>query len=142
MKTLFPLCMPGLICGLFPTAVIRAAEPANPPSKVENAVKEADLPLLKITAKAAERLALKTTAVVSKTVPQTRAFAGTALLPLTDGAGNAALAPLPLNNPDEFRKLAEQQVLADGAVAAAQATLNGAELAVKRAEKLASERAG
>lgn len=119
-----------------------AAEPANAPSKVESAVKEADLPLLKITPHAEQRLGIKTAKVESRKMPETRAFPGTALIPLAAPEAPAGLAPMQLVTPDDFRKIAELQTAADGAVAAARATLNGATLNLTRAEKLASANAG
>ena len=119
-----------------------AAEPANPPSRVENAVKEADLPLLRITPLAERRLGLKTAKVESRKMADTRAFPGSVLIPLAGPDTPAGLVPLPLGTADDFRKVAEQQSLADGAVAAAHATLTGAQLALTRAEKLAKEKAG
>ena len=121
---------------------LSAAEPANPPSKVENAVKEADLPLLKITPQAEQRLGLKTAKVESKKMPETRAFPAAVLIPLAAPDGPAGLAPIPPGTPDDFRKVAGEQAIADGAVAAAKATLTGAELTLTRAETLAKAKAG
>ena len=112
------------------------------PSKVENAVKEADLPLLKITPQAEQRLGLKSAKVESRKMPETRAFPGAALIPLAAPDAPAGLVPMPLGTPDDFRKVAGEQTLADGAIAAARATLNGATLTLTRAEMLAKANAG
>src|SRR6187431_1131896 len=82
-----------------------AAEPANPPSKVENAVKEADLPLLKITPQAEQRLGVKTAKVELKKMPETRAYPGTVLIPLAGPDTPAGLVPLPLGTADDFRRI-------------------------------------
>ena len=119
-----------------------AAEPANPPSKVENAIKEADLPLLRITPLAEQRLGLRTAKVESKKMPDARAFPAAVVIPLTGPDTPAGLAPMPLGTPDDFRKVAELQTAADGAIAAARATLNGATLTLTRAEMLAKAKAG
>ncbi len=131
-----------LLLALCLTLPAPAVEPANPPSKIENAVKEADLPLLKITSLAEQRLGLKTAKVESKKLPETRAFPAGVLIPLAAPDAPAGLAPLPLGTPDDFRKVAELQAIADGAVAAAKATLTGAELTLTRAEMLSKANAG
>ncbi len=119
-----------------------AAEPANPPSKVENPVKEADLPLLKITPQAEQRLGLKSAKVESRKMPDSRAFPAAVLIPLAGPDTPAGLAPMPLGTPDDFRKVAELQTASDGAIAAARAALNGATLTLTRAEMLAKAKAG
>ena len=59
---------PALLLILCVAASSAATEPASLPSKVENPVKEADLPLLKITPQAEQRLA---TLLGSKTLERT-----------------------------------------------------------------------
>ena len=131
---------PALLLILCVAASSAATEPASLPSKVENPVKEADLPLLKITPQAEQRLGLKSAKVESEKMPDARAFPAGVLIPLA--TPDAGLAPMPLGAPDDFRKVAELQVAADGVIAAARATLNGATLTLTRAEMLAKAKAG
>ncbi len=117
-----------------------SAEPANPPSKVENPIPEAALPTLKLTPRAVERLGIATAAVTRKAAPRSHLYPGTVRLPLGDASD--ALAPAPISGPEELRKLAELQAVADGAVASAKAALDAAAQARQRAETLSAARAG
>ena len=119
---------------------LRAAEPPNPPSKVENPVTEASLPVLQLTPQAVQRLGIATAPLEKKSLPAVRFYPGSVRIPAGDAAD--ALSPPPVTGPDELRKLAELQAVADGAVQSATAVLEAAVQARKRAETLSQARAG
>lgn len=127
-----------LFCCIPLTAV--AADPANPPSHVTNGVLESELPTLKITAQAEKRLGIELAKVSTKAVTETRLYAGEVMVSLM--AGPDVLAPLPPGTIEEMRRLAEQQNIADGAVATAQVQLDAARINLQRTTQLAKERVG
>jgi hypothetical protein len=83
-------------------------------------------------------------------VARSRALGGELLLPLGRGAGQTKASSsgksiyelLPAMTPAELIRVAEMQVDADGQVAAAQVQLEGARIALKRAEELVANKAG
>ena len=131
---LLPIGLIGLAGPIF------SAEPPNPPSKVENPIPEAALPTLRLTPQAVQRLGIVTAAVIRKAAPRSHLYPGTVRLPLGDATN--ALAPAPISGPEELRKLAELQAVADGAIASAQAILDAATQARRRAETLSNAKAG
>jgi hypothetical protein len=117
-----------------------AADPANPPSQVTHAVLEPDLPTLKITAQAEQRLGIEVAEVTTQTVSESRLFGGEVMLSLAETKDS--IAPTPPQSPEELRRLAEQQVTADGTVKTAQVQLNAARTVLERTTQLTKERAG
>jgi RND family efflux transporter MFP subunit len=65
---------------------------APPPAKVSGAPKEADLASVTLTAKAAERLGIRTAPVERRSVPRTRTLGGEIVVP--SGQSNAVTAPV------------------------------------------------
>jgi hypothetical protein len=117
-----------------------AADPANPPSQVTHGIPEGELPTLKITAQAEQRLGIEVAEVASQTVPESRLFGGEVMLSLAESKDS--IAPMPPQSPEELRRLAEQQVTADGTVKTAQVQLSAARTVLERTTLLAKERAG
>lgn len=120
--------------------LLNAAESGNPPSRVDNAITEQALPVLRLTSQAVQRLGIETSAVERKSLPNVRLYPGTVRIPL--GGAADSLAPAPVSGAEELRRQAELQTAADGMVESARAALEVAAQARKRAEILSAAKAG
>lgn len=129
MKRLLPL--------LLALPLAEAAPTASAPATL---AKEADLTTITLTPEAEQRLRLQAVAVERRTVPAARLFPGEVVLPLAGAAGGAA--PVLGGTLEERLRLADQQAVADGRVAAAKAQVEAASLAVERARKMVAAEAG
>jgi hypothetical protein len=120
-----------------------AASTAPAQAAVANPVKEADLTTVTLTPEATKRLGIVGAPAEKKIVPNERLYGGEITLPLAIDAGSGALMALaPPQNPNEFLKLAELQIAADGEQAQARVKLEAAGLALERATKLLANQTG
>jgi RND family efflux transporter MFP subunit len=142
---------------------------SEPPVRVENAVKESDLATIVLTEAAETRLGIKTEPVERKKSDRTRHLGGEALVPpgrtiavaaplagtITPPAPGAIPAPglvvkrgepilvlAPFLSPESRATLAASHAEAEGAFVSAGAELEAAIAALRRAERLLSEKAG
>lgn len=81
-----------LLLGALPACSKEGSEPAAPPAKVANPVKEADLTTVTLTPEAEARLGVATSAVELKKVPRARELGGQAVVPF--GSSVVVAAPL------------------------------------------------
>lgn len=153
---------------LFGCAKPQAAEThkAEPPAKVENAVKEPDLATIKLTPQAETRLGIETATISIQPVAETREFAGEVVLPpdrttavaapmggtLAAGGENSSVVPVvglfvrrsqplyrltPFLTPERDLRL---QIERD--IAAAETRVEAARVRFNRAEQLLRDKAG
>jgi multidrug efflux pump subunit AcrA (membrane-fusion protein) len=135
------------VLALFVSATLFAA---TPPATVTGEVKEADLPNLKLTAQAEQRLGVTAAPVEKKPVRQTRFFAGDLILPMSvnDGAsGTNSMAQsvaglLPTLTPADLIRLAQSQIDADAQIDQAIVQRDIARIALSRAEQVLKDQAG
>lgn len=132
-------------CGLAIVACLdlAAAEPA--PARVEKPIKEAELTKVTLTPEAARRLGLTTAPVESRILPRTRIFGGEVTVPASTAArsaGQSVFTILPVLSPAEQVRLAQSQIEADGQVEQARVQLEGAQLALRRAEQMRRDKVG
>lgn len=133
-----------------------------PPAKVENAVKESDLAVVKLSPQAEQRLGITTVPISIEQVSQTREFAGEIILPpdRTTGVATPASGTLSADTPQPtvgafvrkgqpiFRLtpfLAPERDLRvqfDRDIANAQTRVEAARIRFNRAEQLLRDRAG
>lgn len=125
-----------------------ATSSATPPAKI---ITENDLASIVLSAEAEQRLGITTAAIVMQKVVRSRTLGGELLLPLGRVTSSSNAVPtssksvyslLPAMTPTELVRVAEMQVDADGQVAAAQVQLDGARVALTRAENLVASKAG
>lgn len=129
-----------LACGWYVPAspTLRAAErTAAPPATL---TKETDLTLLILKPEAERALRLKTAPVERRKVPDARLFSGEVVTPLA--AEGATVAPVLGGTLEEVLRLADLQATADGRVAQAQVQIDGARIAMERAQKMLVAEAG
>jgi hypothetical protein len=131
-----------LACFLPPFA--HAAEEKE--AKVAGSAGEAQLATITLTESAEKRLGITTVAIEKKPMKRDRLYGGEIVLPLPPGsdAENAqSVFPLlsEMTASDKLR-MAEAQIDADGAVAAANVQLEAAEQIVRRAQQLLADKAG
>ena len=122
-----------------------AAAAAPAPARVEHPIKEAELTKVTLTPEAARRLGLTTAPVESRVLPRTRIFGGDITAPSPTGGrngGQSVLAISPMLSPAEQVRLAQSQIEADGQVEQARVQLEGAQLALRRAEQMRRDKVG
>lgn len=131
-------------------AASTAAFAATPPANVTGQVKEADLPNLKLTVQAEQRLGVVTAPVEKKRIRQTRFFAGDLILPMSVSPGGTATNSvaqsvaglLPTLTPADLIRLAQSQIDADAQVDQAVVQRDIARIALSRAEQVLKDQAG
>lgn len=136
-------------------APLFAADPAKgpPPAKVPNPVKESDLANLVLTPEAEKRLAISTAAVERRKIESTRLFGGEIILPArtstsgtsaakTNDVAQSIFAILPSLSSAELVRMAQAQIDADGEIDRAKVQLEGAKVALARAERLLKDKVG
>lgn len=131
MKTL-------IITLVIATAAVHAADSGG--SAPAAVTKEGDLVILTLKPEAEQRLRLKVVAVEKRSMPATRLFSGEVVTPLA--AEGKPVAPVLGGTLDEVLRLADLQAAADGRILQAQVQIDGAKIAVDRAEKMLSAEAG
>jgi multidrug efflux system membrane fusion protein len=114
-----------------------AGATASPPATL---TKENELTLLILKPEAERALRLKTAPVERRKVPNSRLFSGEIVTPLATEA--ATVAPLLGGTLEEVLRLADLQATADGRVTQAQVQIDGARIAVERAQKMLVAEAG
>lgn len=129
MKKLLPL--------LFAASLHAADSGGSAPATI---TKEGDLVILTLKPEAEQSLRLKTVAVGKRAVPATRLFSGEVVIPLA--AEGKTVAPVLGGTLDEVLRLADLQAAADGRILQAQVQIDGAKIAVERAQKMLSAEAG
>jgi multidrug efflux system membrane fusion protein len=135
-QTLFVLLVCGW-CGVLSSKLRGAGSSAAPPATL---TKENDLVLLTLRPEAQRALRLKTTPVERRKVAATRLFSGEIVTPLA-GEGET-VAPVLGGTLEEVLRLADLQATADGRVAQARVQIDGARIALERAQKMLSAEAG
>lgn len=96
--------------------------------------------VLTLKPEAEQRLRLKTVVVEKRRVSATRLFSGEVVLPLA--AEGKTAAPVLGGTLDEVLRLADLQAAADGRILQAQVQIDGAKIAVERAQKVLNAEAG
>jgi hypothetical protein len=96
--------------------------------------------LLTLRPEAERALRLKTAPVERRKVPTTRLFSGEVVTPLA--VEGETVAPVLGGTLEEVLRLADLQAAADGRVAQAKVQIDGARIAVERAQKMLSAEAG
>jgi len=151
---------------LFGCSNPHAAEPnkAEPPAKVENAVKESELATIKLTPQAEARLGIETIAISVQPVAETRDFAGEVVLPpdsitsvaaplggtlVVDGKTVAPAAGMYVRKGQTIFRLTpylaperDLRLQIERDIAAAQTRVEGARVRFNRAEQLLRDKAG
>ncbi len=135
-----------VIAILLLAGVAEAAETTKPSAhaKVEKPIKEGELGVITLTAEAEKRLGISLVPAERRKVERTRLFGGEIILPTSSGTGaNPSVLPLlsSLTAADLVRT-AQAQIDADGQVEQAKVQLNGAKVALTRAEQLLQAKAG
>jgi membrane fusion protein, heavy metal efflux system len=157
------------LAGCQPSTKPAVAAPAKTasPSKVEGAVKEADLATVKLTPEAEKRLGIALVAVERKPVPRTSTYGGEVIIPpgrlisvsspfigtLKDPPGSGIPMPgqtvkegqtvfvlVPILSPEARATMAPLLIEAEGQVKQAQEQLNIAKVQLDRAENLFRDR--
>ncbi|HPA17781.1 MAG TPA: membrane fusion protein MtrC [Verrucomicrobiae bacterium] len=131
-------------------AVARGASAPTPahgpaPAQVARKIEETALNTITLTGEAERRLGIKLAKAERRPVPCTRLFSGEVIPPLPDQSGlhgQSAYPVIPTLLPADLIRLAQQQIDADGRVAAAAARADGARRALDRAERLFQSKAG
>lgn len=109
--------------------------PKAPPAKTEAVAHENDLLKLTLTARAQQRLGIRTVKIGDGSATQTRETSGEVVVPAT-GAG------VPTGSTSNLAQIGVSQVAAEGEVARAQAQVRLAAIAYNRADALVREEAG
>ncbi len=123
---------------VFWASALHAADPASPaPATL---TREKDLVQLTLQPQAEQALRLKTVPVQKRAVPATRLFSGEVVTPLA--ANGKTVAPVLGGTLDEVLRLADLQAAAEGRILQARVQIDGARIAVERAQKMLSAEAG
>lgn len=147
MKALFYLAT---ACAL---AALGGCKPAKtegpkviPAVHLSKKITEAELAIVTLTPDAEKRLGIVTVAIRREKTDLARTYGGDLILPLgrtVDGASAKSIySLLPSMTAADLTRAAELQVDADGQIAAAKIQLEGAQLALKRADDLVASKAG
>ncbi len=115
----------------------------TPQASVTNPRREADLTTVSLTPDAVRRLGIATAEVRRQVIAEERLYGGEITPPLAASSPSGGLQLLaPPQTLAELIRIADLQATAEGDVAQAQARLDAAELALKRAERLLAARTG
>jgi len=124
----------------------------SPPATVSKYAKEDELATITLTPEAEKRLGVVTVPIVMRKTERTRTFGGELIIPLgrmdqenTGSGSNTArsiYSLVPAMTPTDVIRVGELQIEADGQVAAAKVQLEGAKVALSRAENLLANKAG
>ncbi|MBI5690173.1 MAG: membrane fusion protein MtrC [Verrucomicrobia bacterium] len=128
---------PWLLSALCVTVAASAAPTGPAPATLS---KEGDLTTVVLRPEAEQRLRLATAVVARRAVPGVRLFSGEVVRSLATREGT--LAPLVGGTWEEAIRVADQQAVADGRVAQAEAQRDAARLALTRAESIRRSDAG
>jgi multidrug efflux pump subunit AcrA (membrane-fusion protein) len=135
-----------LFSGCKPSATTPAKSVA--PAEISRKVSESDLITVKLTPEAERRLGIETAQVKKEKTNRVREYAGELLLPLgrsaaasTNGS-QSVFSLLPTITPADLVRIAALQVEADGQISAAEVQLEGARVALNRANELIASKAG
>lgn len=121
---------------------------ATSPVEVSKRIAETELITTKLTPQAEQRLGIAVVEVKKEIRTRFREYAGDLLLPLgdslngTNSPSQSVFSLMPLMTSADLVRVAELQVEADGQISAAEVELNGARVALKRAEELIASKAG
>lgn len=120
-----------------------SSEPTAPPKPPAQVGTNDGFLTVALQPDAQRRLGIATTPMASRRVERRRTAAGELLLPLArEARGRSVFGLLPAMTASELIRVAELQVDADAAVAAAQVRLDAARIALGRAELLVDSKAG
>ena len=119
---------------------------ALPAVSLSKKTAEADLAIVTLTPEAEKRLGIASVAARREKTELTRTYGGELILPLGRAAAGAdaksIYSLLPSMTAADLMRAAELQLDADGQIAAAKIQLEGAQLALKRADELVANKAG